>query len=58
MVIVGYGIENKQEYWLLKNSWGTDWGENGYIKMARNKNNHCGIASEGHYVITPKIELP
>ncbi|KAE8573494.1 procathepsin L isoform X2 [Halyomorpha halys] len=49
MLVVGYGVEKGQEYWLVKNSFGTDWGEAGYIKMAKNKNNNCGIASEGSY---------
>lgn len=46
MLLVGYGTEPQtgEEYWLLKNSWGIYWGEGGYMKLARNKNNMCGIA--------------
>ena len=41
--IVGYDAEEK--YWLVRNSWGTSWGENGYIRMAMGKN-LCGITNE------------
>ena len=49
-LIVGYGTtEDNQDYWIIKNSWGQKWGINGYMHLARNQNNMCGVASVAVY---------
>ncbi|CAO4377052.1 unnamed protein product [Caenorhabditis nigoni] len=42
--IIGWGIQNGAPYWLMANSWGPYWGENGFFKMLRGVD-ECGIES-------------
>jgi len=54
--IVGWGIEGNKDYWIIKNSWGTEWGDNGYFRMIRGINN-CDI-EENCLGIIPDFFFP
>uniref|UniRef100_UPI00398EA4E2 procathepsin L-like isoform X1 n=2 Tax=Pristiophorus japonicus TaxID=55135 RepID=UPI00398EA4E2 len=51
VLVVGFGSEGGKNYWIVKNSWGTRWGDRGYIKMAKDRNNNCGIANYAVYPV-------
>jgi cathepsin L len=50
--VVGFGTDAATgfDYWLVRNSWSSRWGENGYVKIRRNFNNMCGIATQPTYI--------
>ncbi|KAM3938767.1 procathepsin L-like [Leptodactylus fuscus] len=53
VLVVGYGFEGEdvdgKRYWIIKNSWSEKWGNEGYIYLAKDRKNHCGVATAASY---------
>ncbi len=51
VLLVGYGTDftTGLDYWKVKNSWGTSWGESGYIRIERSRANLCGVLDAASY---------
>jgi hypothetical protein len=53
VLVVGYGKENGVNYWIVKNSWSTLWGDKGYVKI---KEDLCGILNKPVIVLNRHIK--
>lgn len=54
VTVVGYGIEENTRFWIVKNSWGKHWGEDGYFRLERD-HNACGINSYSSFVTDVEV---
>ena len=55
--VVGYGSEAGKDYWIIRNSWGSYWGENGFARIARGVNN-LGIESNCQFAVPANNGAP
>jgi len=55
VLIIGYGTEKKTDYWIIKNQYGTRWGEKGYVRVKRTTD-ASGICGINKYIAIPLMK--
>jgi len=53
VLIVGYDSVDGQDYWIVKNQWGTSWGMEGYMHIKRNTNKKYGVCAINSWAYNP-----
>merc|ERR1712151_762948 len=58
VLLVGYGTDQGVDYWKIKNSWGADWGEQGFIRLERGGSaaGECGVNLVSSYPVVRGAE--
>lgn len=56
VLAVGYGTEKGVDYWIFKNQWGTAWGEQGYVRIRKDKGEGEGLCGINTYPAYPVMK--